>query len=84
MMSDVTEPRLDDRGRPLCEGLTKRRKPCLATAMPGGPFCETHDPTGKGLAAQSRRSKATLVREAYADPTSEHSRSAGAADDDIC
>jgi hypothetical protein len=33
----TTEPRTDDRGRPLCEGLTKRRTRCLATALPDSP-----------------------------------------------
>src|SRR4051812_6827388 len=40
----TTEPRTDDRGRPLCEGLTKRRTRCLATALPDSPFCKDHDP----------------------------------------
>jgi hypothetical protein len=58
--------RVDDRGRPLCEGLTKRRTLCLSTAMPGSPFCEIHDPTGEGLRDQLRRSRTTMLREHFA------------------
>jgi hypothetical protein len=54
--------RTDDQGRPLCEGLTKRKTRCLARALPGSPFCETHDPsmTPRGSA------KIRAAREAWA------------------
>ena len=61
--------RTDSRGRPLCEGLTKRRRPCLDTAMPGSPFCEMHDPSGEGLRSQIQRSRTTLIREAFGSTT---------------
>ncbi len=54
--------RTDDRGRPLCEGLTKRRSRCLATALPDSPFCEWHDPSRKPPSSQ----KVRAIREVWA------------------
>lgn len=48
----TNEPRTEldsqDRERPLCEALTKRKTKCRAWALPGSPFCLTHDPLGNG------------------------------------